>query len=477
MSQLKSDLLVELAKVCIVSEEILSVIKPHLQYSFIQQEPMKHIFKYIFDFHSSTKKSPTIGMLSQNVTQKDTLELIGKIREVNVFDKKQELISEFEEFIRTSRFHEVFKKTADLNNTGKKDEAMQFMAKESAEIINFSLKRQLNPRIFADFNKHLEERRNTDYSNQKIPFGIPALDQHTHGGQDRGTGSLGIAKSGAGKTTYLVWRGYSAAFRGTSVVHFAAGDSTEREVIDAYNAAWTGANYHDIVKGELTGVDVKKIERAREAFMAQKGEIYVHVFKQFHNASIADCRNVLIDLLKDDPNIGLVIFDYLEKFEPGDKNKYGTNDDGQRAKKIAIAEKIINIGTEFNVAVATVTQASSVKEELLNDPNFVLKREHISNLKATIDAFAYAITLNQTKDENDQEIMRIHEEKLRHYKIKSWEETYHIAQDREKRRFIDIVETKKRFWNDEEKKIIRHIIKDTKIKKKEKAEVKVEEEV
>ena len=78
-------------------------------------------------------------------------------------------------------------------------------------------------------------------------------------------------------------------------------------------------------------------------------------------------------------------------------------------------------------------------------------------MKATIDPFAYCITLNQTEDENDNEVMRVHEEKMRHYKIFSHSSTYHVAQKRDVGRFIDMARTRELFWDDERKQIIRDI--------------------
>lgn len=456
MAQLKEDFLIELAKACVVSNEILDIVVPHLQYSYLPNEPYKHIFKYLIDYHSAHKKPPTLGMLAQNITQKGTLEIIGKIREVNVYDSKQQVIETFETYIRTSQFFDLHAEAAELFNKGKQEEAISTLAEKSKSINEFSLKTKMHARIFKDYDKRQTERRERDYSTVKIVTGIPALDYHTRGGIDRGTGMLCIARSGAGKTTLLRSLGANAAFRGTNVLHIAAGDSTQEEVEAGYDSWWTGVAMNTIREGRLDGADSRRIDRAKQEWLANCGEIYVHVFKQFHQASILDCRKILIDLLKD-CDIGLVLFDYLEKFKPGDGKRYGTNEEGGRAEKMAIAEKIINIATEFNVATATVTQASNIEKEKWNNPKFVITRENISNLKATIDPFAYCITLNQTEDENDNEIMRIHEEKLRHYKTYSHSSTYHIAQKRDVGRFIDLAKTKELFWDDEKKQIIRDI--------------------
>lgn len=454
MSQLSPDFLIELAKACIVSPDILDVVKPHLNYSFLNNEQYKQIFKYIIDYHNANRKSPSIGLLSQNVNSRDCLEIIGKIREANVYNNKKEIIESLEVFLKRSKFVNLHKKTEELYNQGKHDQAMQVLADESKDINNFSLTTKLHSRIFANFDQRQWERQTRDFTTLKIPTGIPPLDYHTRGGIDKGTGLLAIARSGVGKTTFLRGLGGAAAFRGVNVLHIAGGDSTQQEIEDGYDAWWTGIDLHSIREGELGGMNGKKIEQARKAWLAQCGEIYVHVFKQFHSSSIADCRAILIELLKE-ADIGLVLFDLLESFEPGDGKRYGTNQDGISSRKKATSEKIINIATEFNIAVAAVTQASDIKKEQWNNPNFVITRNDIANLKATVDPFAYCITLNQTEDENDNEIMRIHEEKLRHYKSQSFNSTYPIAQRRDVGRFIDVAETKRKFWDDINKKIIR----------------------
>src|SRR6185503_7903780 len=113
------------------------------------------------------------------------------------------------------------------------------------------------------------------------------------------------------------------------------------------------------------------------------------------------------------------------------------------------------IATEFDVVSATATMASNIPKDIWNDSTKVITRNDISNLKATVDPFAYVITGNQTEDENDKDIMRIHEEKLRHSKIMSYSSTYKIAQARSFGRFIDVKKTNELYWDVEKKQIIR----------------------
>lgn len=812
MSQLNSEFIIELAKSCIVSKNILEIVKAHLQYSYLNSEPEKQIFKYIFDFHSANNKTPTVGLISQHVNSRDATSIIAKIAECNIYDKKDTILETFEEYIRRAKFIELHKGSEELFARGEYDKAYVEAKDGYKELHEFSLKRKQYSKIYEQFDKRQYERQNRDFSTTKIPTGLPAFDHLTHGGIDAGTGLLVVARSGSGKaqplyskiytpdgfttmgeikvgdsvlsekgetikvigvfpqgirdvyrihfsdgvyvdcdenhlwkvytandrkrvadskryastfidpdrhtilntkemigkerifmcrdrenvlnyklpickpinfnkkelpippytmgaligdghffetptistidkeilervgnelqikpihidkcsyrlsycklgsrlrklfgreihsydkfipcnylysslddrvnllrglmdtdgslsgegtcsifhtssfklaedvrelvnglggtghivnrgykkytyrgekriskrlaydvminlpneinpfflkrkairvvpkTSYLTPRfidkieyvgkmqtqciavdnstslyltdhcivthnttllrslGFHASFRGIPVLHLASGDSTKEEIENGYDAMWTGVQVHDIRRGDLSGADIKKIEKAKQAYLAQAGEIYVHVFEQFHNASILDCRNILIDLLKEAP-IGLVLFDLLEGFDPGDGKRYSTGQDGTSTRKKATSEKIINIATEFKIGVAAVTQASDIKKEFWNNPNWVITRNDISNLKATLDPFAYALTLNQTEDEYDNSVMRLHIEKKRHYRIESWQSTFSIAQDVAKGRFIDVAETNKKFWDVEKKQIIRN---------------------
>jgi hypothetical protein len=78
--------------------------------------------------------------------------------------------------------------------------------------------------------------------------------------------------------------------------------------------------------------------------------------------------------------------------------------------------KMKNIAVEFNTRLITATQASSVDPQLLNDPKFVMTRYNVSEFKNIAEPFSYFFTLNQTKDEYINNLMRIYIDKCRKYK-------------------------------------------------------------
>jgi hypothetical protein len=784
-----------------------------LDYSFIPNEEYKVIFKYIFDYYGANQKSPTLGTLSQNVPEKDSyLNVIEQIREVNIHDRKDEILKEFETFIRKSRFVKLHQDVKEIYNKGEADKAMNLLAEESVAINAFSLVNKKHSRIFTDFNKRQVERRQRDFSQIKMATGIPAFDHHTRGGVELGKSLLAIARKGVGKaqplyskiytpngfttmgeikigdeiltqdgsttkvirifdqgirnvyriyfsdgvtvdadedhlwkiythkdrkrvadslqykktsikkdrhsilttkqlsndirvtkqntynyklpicaplnfskkrldippytlgaligdgcfsngtfssadqqiidrisselkckkirktgkyefgfpkckikerlrlifdnklsnsydkyipreylysdvedrinllrglidtdgyinqkgncffntsserlakdtcelvrglggivklhnhgkpsyvspktgkriyskydhwqlainmpphinpcylkrksdrvrpkskyvtpryvekvefigqmptrcimvehpshlyitdncvvthnSTFLRWLGFNFAFRGFTGIHF-QGEGARTDVENAYDSMWTGIGVHEIKKGELGSRDYDKLEQSRQQFLANSGEIIVVAYEQFDNANMAECRQIIIDLMKEF-NIKWALFDYLEKFNPGDGRRYGTTAESDRIKKLATAEKIVNIATEFKIFTGSATQANDIEKKDWDNPAWVITRNNISNLRATLDPFAYTVTLNQTLDESDKDIIRIHEESFRDYKLSSHESTYHVAQRRDLGRFIDLARTNQTFWDPVNKKVIKTTLK------------------
>lgn len=450
MKRLDQNFLIEIIKACVTGQNFVEIIKPHLSYTFLPNDAYKSIFKYIFDFQGATGNVPTIGLIAQNVKNDiDTMSILSKASEVNITDKKEYLIDTLEIYIRKARFVALHNKSVELYESGKDEKAFQHMEQESRAINEFTLKTKLCTSIFDGFVARHHERKNTDFSEIKFPLGLPPFDHHTKGGVELGTSLLAIARSGVGKSTFLRWLGFQASLSGFNVLHFQA-EGYRKDVEEAYDAMWTGQNIYDIKRGFIEDEMYKRLMESLKHLQISAGNIYVHAYEQFNQASIADCRNYLIDMVRETP-IHVGLFDYLEKFSPGDGISYGATDDQNRNKKLATAEKIVNIATEFNMFTATATQASNIEKKFWNNPNFYITREDISNLKATIDPFAYCLTLNQTMDEYDNDVIRIHEEKLRHHRVIYKETPFKVAQGKNSGRFVNMKRTYDEFWDDASK--------------------------
>lgn len=463
MSKLNEDFLIELLRLGLMDVNVMHTLRTHMKYNFIPGEAYKNLYKFSFDHFDANNNTPTIGILSQAFGEnKDELALIGRLRQAYVADQRESLIGTFEDFIRNSRLVSLFQETQELYNSGSKERAIAVLAEKAADINEFSLGNEVHARVFRDFDDRQKRRREEGVVAKKIPTGIPAFDYHTKGGIERGTALLIMARSGVGKSYALRSLGFNAAIRGINVAHFQT-DATKNEILDYYDGMWTGVEVHEIKKGNLGGADEGKIDKAKQKWLEMAGEIFVISFEQFGEASMADCREKIIELMKQ-YDIGLAIFDYIDEFDPGDGIRYGASQDQVKQRKKAVGKKVVNIATELNIACAAATQSNDIAPKEWNDPNFVITRHNITADKETVFPFAYFLTLNQTQDEFDKKILRIYEDKMRHYYIPISDRVYHVAQDPARGRFIDTKRTYQYYWDDERKKIIKSAAEQAKTK-------------
>jgi hypothetical protein len=145
-----------------------------------------------------------------------------------------------------------------------------------------------------------------------------------------------------------------------------------------------------------------------------KNDIIVSSEETFNAKTIVDVRRELKDMEKSYGKIDVIIIDYLELLEVGDGHNYSPSEERFRQAKIAKAMKMLAM--EFNAVVHTATQSSSISDEQKQDPEFVITRAQLSEDKGKIRPFDIFITINQTRDEAKQEVMRLHTDKLRDYK-------------------------------------------------------------
>lgn len=444
--QLSEDFLIEFYKACITTKNILELGLLHIQSQFLPTDAYKKVWKSIVHIHELNNTTPTIGVLSERLkNDEDALDLLLQVKDCRISDKKEVILNQFETFIKEMRFKELYKKVGTLYNEDKKDEAIKLLAQESEEIFHFNFKKDTYTRLFEQFEERqiVRKQKGDNAVAVKIPTGIHPFDHYTRGGLSIGTSALFMARSGVGKSTLLRWLGLHAARLGYKVVHFQC-EGTEQEVLDAYDAAWTSVDLEEMEFGNIPISKQSTIKKVRADILNKKGEIFVIASEQFDSMSIDDCRDHIIELEKGYGKVDLVLFDYLEIF--GLRGKYYNSEKGERKRREDIANKITNIATELKVVSVTATQANDIPPAKWNNPDYVMTRSDISEFKGALKPFSYFATLNQTADEYDAGVMRLHNDKFRKYKSG---QTFRIFQSLKNSRFYDSSRTLQSFWNEQ----------------------------
>jgi len=440
MEKLTRNFINELFKACLRNKEVFAIVQQHLEYTHLPSEAYKKIWRGIVEKFEVEKTIPTVGQLSQlYATDPEVLSALNAIKKATIV-KRTALIKQFDTYIRASYFVDLYDKIGELWEQNKRDEALKVLTNTTERLDAFSLEAKQYTRIFEDFNqRHLarqESRILGEDLRKKIPTGIDAIDHLTHGGLDRKDTLLFAAQSGAGKTKFLRWLGTRAANLGATVIHI-QGEGSKEECESGYDATWIGMSMLDVRRGQIPDVVAKKLDSRVNNVLIAGGEIYIEAFEQFGRASMGDIRQMCQVLERQVGKIDLIIMDYLEKFQPSSRHSYKPDHERQRRERVA--EEFKDLCVEFGATGATATQASNVAPLLLNNPDFVMTRDNISEFKGLLQSFSFFFTFNQTVDEYNNKFARLYVDKMRNYRAK---QVIPIFQDYANEQFYDGVRTR-----------------------------------
>lgn len=433
---LATNFVVELIAAALERRTVFEIVKQYLKFSYLQEEAEKKLWQWVTKRYDLTGKVPTIGQMQQQfVDDERVLEKLEEIGDVEIDENGgyELIIDSFEKFIKKMKFLEVNDKIADTYNRGDKEGAWELFVKSAEDFSKFSIQDAKFETVFGDFAERQAKRKSEDWNfRYKIPTGIDELDYRLggeSGGPETGECVLWLGDSGAGKSQCLTSVGIAAARQGFRVAHFQL-EGTKEQCLNRYDAAWTGTLYQDVKLGNITA---KKMEVTKRIIKKlRKTDIIVSSEETFNAKTLVDIRRELKEMEKKFGKIDVIIIDYLELLELGDGHRYTPSEERFRQAKLAKGMKMLAM--EFNAVVHTATQSSNIPEEQKNDPEFVITRAQLSEDKGKIRPFDIFVTINQTRDEAKEEIMRLHTDKLRDYKNG---EPIHIANNFSYARFYD----------------------------------------
>lgn len=446
---LASNFVVELLAAALEKRTVFEIVRQYLKFSYLQIESEKKLWQWVTKRYDRTGKVPTIGQIQQQFQDdENVLEKLEEISDVEIDEQggHEMIVDTFEKFIKKMKFLEANDKIADLYNQGKKEQSWDMFVKYAEDFSKFSIQSAKFETVFGDFAERQAKRRSDDWQfRYKIPTGIDEIDYRLggdNGGPETGECVLWLGDSGAGKSQVLVSVGISAARQCFRVAHFQL-EGTKEQCLNRYDAAWTGALYQDVKLGNITA---KKMEVTKRIIKKlRKSDIIVSSEETFNAKTLPDIRREVKEMEKTYGKIDVIIIDYLELLEVGDGHNYTPHEERFRQAKLAKGMKMLAM--EFNAVVHTATQSSSIGEEQKNDPEFVITRAQLSEDKGKIRPFDIFITINQTRDESKEEIMRLHTDKLRDYKNG---DPIHICNNFAYARFYDRKRTLNTDWDEYE---------------------------
>lgn len=417
---LATNFVTELLAISLNKRTVFEMVRQYMKFSYFQVESEKKLWQWITARFDRTGRIPTIGQIQQQFAEDEAvLEKVEEISDVEVDEEnvgnEAMVIDTFERFIKKMKFLEANDRITDFYNQGKKDQAWNMFVKYAEEFSQFSIQDAKFETVFGDFAQRQAQRKSEDYNKRfKIPTGIDEIDYRLggeSGGPETGECVLWLGDSGAGKSQVLVHCGVTAARQGHRVAHFQL-EGTKEQCLNRYDAAWTGTLYSDV---KLGNIPAKKMDVSKRIIKKlKKSDIYVSSEETFNAKTLVDVRRELKEMEKMYGKIDVIIIDYLELLEVGDGHNYSPGEERFRQAKLAKGMKMLAM--EFNAVVHTATQSSSIKEEERNDPEFVITRAQLNEDKGKCRPMDIFITINQTRDERKEEVMRLYTDKIRDYK-------------------------------------------------------------
>jgi len=438
---LDQDFIKELLKCAIINKSFLQTLITYVPEHFMPDGVERKVYSEIRRQFKINQKVPTIGQLKLEF-QRDTSakELLSDMRDIVVPDEKSILVS-LEDFILRNRFVEIYDTMGVLYNQGKRNKAYDKFVEGAKDFSTFSLFNSSFSRVFGGFKERQTERMQGQSILTRRPLGIAPLDDLMDGGPEDGEYTLFLGESGVGKSICMIGAGIASARIGERVFHVQA-EGTKKQCLNRYDSAWIGALYKDM---KIGNIESHILSKARKVITGiGKGEIFVESFEQFNTANIGKVRSSLIELTKLHGHISRVIVDYLELFDPDDGRKYSPGE--ERFRQTAVSRQLKNIAVEFGCDVVSNTQSTSIRPEDQRDKNFKMTRFNLSEDKGKIRPVDNFITINQTPDEKDEEVVRLYGDKFREHHSG---QTVSIAQNLSRTRFFDRKRTIELFLEEE----------------------------
>lgn len=299
--------------------------------------------------------------------------------------------SSFEKFIRTQAMKLAILDSLDLIKGEEWDAVIEKV--ETARNTGMDIL-TIGSRYFTDFEARLDRREHKS-EDRKLSTGIPDLDALMYGGLKTKQMGLLVGGSGRGKSIFLEWLARVGILLGQQVVYYTM-ELSEEDIEDRFDSLFCHIRPQELksMRNEV----YKELHPLHEKF----GDNLIIKEYPEGEASINTIKGHYKQLASIGVKPGLVIIDYLDLMKP--HRSY--NDINQEQK--VVAEACRGMAKQFNTRVWSALQ--------LNRSGLVQDTPDESGLAGSISRLFTAdavIIMAQTKEEREDEIMRLHIKKNR----------------------------------------------------------------
>lgn len=387
-------------------------VAKYLEPKFFQNEAMAWAFGFSQWYQSTYGTFPSLAVV---IDQTRTLDpnvqpifqaVMSGVRERRVTDEPW-LRDQTLDFIKRQVFRSAYLDSHALFNAGKVTEAYDLMQARMDELNSVTWEIPDRQWLMDEFPDRHIQRQTLEAQGRYTGTGIPVLDETLGGGAQPGFLGVWLARPKAGKTTFLVNKG-AIALRAyhRRVLHVPL-EGSGAYIADRYDTIFTDELYANVRRGEI---DATRYSMAYQEMQMHRQQCVIRAFTDEWDYNITHVWNEMRELKQSygwEPD--LVIVDYCDLLEgrprPGG---YKSDTDSQKAS-FKDLKSLANRG----FAVWTASQVQRPKDKDFDDVQDILKSKDIADCYAKVRIADMVGSINQTREERKQGVMRLYVELLR----------------------------------------------------------------
>lgn len=362
----------------------------HIKSEYFSNKYQAWLFKKIKMYMEKYKAIPTKNFLVDQLKTISVDELESyKLALKNILEVETKDIDymkdELTNFIRSKEFAKMHKDLAELYNDKKLDEAMRVAQERSENLfkISFSDDTYVTP---TEIDVILTTASVT--AKDRIPTGIPLLDDKLGGGLAKEEVTTIISAYNAGKTTAAINIAYYAAMSNKKVL-FLFHEGNKKNIVLKFLARITCIPYNRLVAGGLTEGEYKKIDSAKllvEKYIRIKEMRKVGIaIEEVYSYAKATKKEWDFDLLIDD--YGAILSSSSMKFKE------------KRHVLTHIWETFSLMSSELKIAIVTIAQFNREAVKVNREGSKVLRSENVSEAIGISQHSDNIITLNRSSED------------------------------------------------------------------------------
>lgn len=418
------------------NNQICTAVVQYMKPEYLPSKDFQALLEEIISFYKDFHHAPTYAIIRQKLdANRAASELLEDIHDIATQIEPDELLQQFEQYLKMVMFKKAYKTIGQLYKEGKWQQAIDSFQSEGDRIHKFTLKEDEFVNVLETFESRYranqEQQIDNKYKKAVNCFYIPELDSRNMGQDLRGQETIWLAQTGVGKSHVARWIGSQACYiSGLDILQFQL-EGKAKETTDAYSASLVGCKTTDYATGQI---NEEKLNHYLDVIKRCAGTLVVKSYPKFgKKVSTTDINNSIEDYKKKYGKYpDIVIVDSLDLLTDASGHNY--TEKGERKMHIAAAQDLKDIANEKDLWMVATYQANISDPSLTNDENFVLTEYNCSEAKGVTYPATHLFTLNQTMNEQKEKTMRINVAKSRFFARGS---VFKIATDYEHERFYD----------------------------------------